>query len=205
MKREFKHFKITYSLIALCIFVYLISFVLYGPTMDVYEAYTFGGFFPASIQYNHEYWRFITANFIHFGLFHLIMNCYSMKNVGQVVELSFTPKEYIVILFTCMVTTNLFPYIMARVFQVGVNTISGGISGVIFGMLGCICVLAYFYKGVYHSIYQQLLPSIVLMFVISVSVPSISLFGHLGGFVGGVISTYVIVKMRRKKHTVLYN
>ena len=43
------------------------------------------------------------------------------------------------------------------------------------------------------------------MFVISVSVPSISLFGHLGGFVGGVIATYVIVKMRRKKHTVLYN
>src|SRR5690349_6036262 len=36
-----------------------------------------------------EYWRFITPMFLHAGALHLLLNCYSIYNVGPSVERAF--------------------------------------------------------------------------------------------------------------------
>lgn len=199
MEKEIKRFKVTYGMILICLVVYLYTTLRFGPTMNGNEAILVGGFMPELITYFHQYWRFITANFIHFGIVHILVNCYSLRSIGCFIENVFKRKHYLIILAFSAVFTNLLPYLMAILFSIGTFTVSGGISGIIFGLLGSLCVTAHHYKGVFYHVYRQLLPNILLMFLISVAVPSISLYGHLGGFIGGIIGTEIVIKMIEKE------
>ncbi len=207
MRFEWKRYKLTSLLIGVCIVVYIITVMTFGrETMSASQAIQAGGFNPLLIEYNHEYWRFITANFIHFGILHLLVNCYSLYNVGSFMERTFKPKHYTFILLISGIFTNVLPYIMYFLFDIGTFSVGGGISGVIFGLLGAMCVIAYRYKGVYYHIYRQLLPNILLMFGISILLPNISLWGHLGGFIGGILATWIVSYfIDKKKNQPLYN
>lgn len=207
MKIDWKKCKLTSLMIAICIIIYIITVFSFGrETMSSTQAILVGGFNPLLIDYNHEYWRFITANFIHFGIVHLLINCYSLYNIGAFLERTFKPKQYAFILLISAIFTNLLTYIVYLLFNIGIYSISGGISGVIFGLLGALCVIAYRYKGIYYHIYRQLLPNILLMFVISILLPNISLWGHLGGFIGGIIATLIVTSfIEKKKNRPLYN
>ena len=41
-------------------------------------AIKYGAFYPPKIEYKQEYWRFLTANFVHVDLVHIFMNCYAL-------------------------------------------------------------------------------------------------------------------------------
>lgn len=73
MDRRYKDCIITYGLMGICIIVYLYTTLRYGVEMSAMEGIEVGGFNPLYIYYNHEYFRFITANFIHFGLMHIFV------------------------------------------------------------------------------------------------------------------------------------
>ena len=76
--KDYKNFPVTTGLILISVIVYLISFVLYGPTMNAYQALHLGAYNGFYVQHTHEYYRFITSNFIHFGILHIVVNCYSL-------------------------------------------------------------------------------------------------------------------------------
>lgn len=206
MESKYKRYKITYSLIAISIIVYLYSLIKYGVTMNAWEAYELGAFNPLLVDITHEYWRFITANFIHFGIIHLACNCFSLEGLGCFLEQTFKTKYYLFIILVSAISTNLLGYITYKINGYGMNTFSGGISGIIFGLLGAIVVVAHQYKGIYERIYRSLLPNIILMFAISFLVSNISLSGHVGGFIGGMIATAIVVnKIEKNKQTYMYN
>lgn len=46
-------------------------------------------FYPAQIQRNKEYWRFITHGLIHGDVFHLLMNMFTLYFFGRLVEFDF--------------------------------------------------------------------------------------------------------------------
>lgn len=206
MNSEIRKHKVTYSLILICLLVYLYTFIRFGIEMNSYEGIMMGGYMPELVYYFHQYWRLITANFIHFGIIHLAVNCYSLRNIGCFIERIYHRKQYLFILLCSAFGTTFIPYLLYLLFSIGASTVSGGVSGIIFGLLGCLCVTAYQYKGVYYHVYRQLLPNIILMFIISICIPSISLFGHLGGFIGGMIGTKMVIYfIEKKKNKPLYN
>ncbi|MBS5115095.1 MAG: rhomboid family intramembrane serine protease [Erysipelotrichaceae bacterium] len=206
MENKYKKCKITYSLILICLIVYLYSFIKYGETMSAWEAYELGAFNPLFVEWSREYWRFITSNFIHFGIIHLACNCYSLQGIGCFLEQTFKSKHYLIIIMSSAICTNLLGYIAFLINGYGANTMSGGISGVIFGLLGAIVVIAYQYKGIYERIYRSLLPNIILMFLISFLASGISLSGHIGGFIGGMLATALVVNhIEKNKKETLYH
>ena len=75
-------------------------------------------------------------------------------------------------------------------------TVSGGASGIILGLLGGLACLAWFYKGLFQNAFKSILPSLILITVISLTVPTVSLSGHLGGFIGGFLMTLMLIKHR---------
>ena len=94
MNQEYKIYKITYFLMAVNVIAYLYTSLKYGFSMSAMQGIQVGGFNPLYVYYYHEYYRLITANFIHFGLMHIFCNVYSLYNLGMLMEKILKEKKY---------------------------------------------------------------------------------------------------------------
>lgn len=196
---KYKKSPITIGLISICVIAYIISVLLYGLTMNGEQGLQFGAYNPMFVSFGNQYYRLITANFVHFGLVHIAVNCYSLYGLGVFVESVLKTKKYLIVIIVSALTTTGLPYLLYLINGFESYVVSGGISGVIFGMIGAIAALALKYRDVFLSIFRQLAPNLILMLIISFLVPSISLSGHVSGFIGGFVSAYVLLNMKSKK------
>ena len=179
---KYKSFPITMSLICLCILVYAMSFVWFGEEMNALE-----GLYPVYIQLSHEYYRLLSANFIHFGILHLAVNCYSLYGLGLFIEKSLGLKKYLILILVSALTTTGLSYLFYLITGYGANVVGA---------------LALRYKYIYMDIFKQLAPNIILMLIISFIIPSISLSGHLAGLIGGFVCTYILLMIKHQKHLI---
>ena len=200
--RKYKRSPVTIVLICLCVGIYILSFFMFGEEMNAYEGLIFGGYNPVYIQITHEYFRLISANFIHFGILHLAVNCYSLYGIGAFIENSLGLKKFLILIVASALSTTGLPYLFCLMTGYGANVVSGGISGVIFGLIGALAALALHYRYIYMDIFKQLAPNLILMLVISFIIPSISLSGHLAGLIGGFVCTYILLCFKQKKHLI---
>lgn len=200
MNNFYKRYPVTFTITIAVIMVYIYTSIVYGFDMNVYQGIEAGGFNPVLVIVFKQVYRLISANFIHFGIMHVFCNVYSLYNLGTVMEYILGMKDYLIILLVSMLTTTLFPLLLYVFFRIGENVIMGGISGVIFGLIGSLLSLAYLYRGVYSSLFKQILPSFVLVMLISLMVPSVSLMGHAGGLIGGFVATYLLKKPKYSKN-----
>lgn len=198
IKEKYKRTPITVIIITICIIVYVISVVLFGSEMNTEQGLMFGGYNPMLVNEYHEYYRLLTANFIHFGLIHIAVNCYSLYGIGSFIEMALKKKYSIVLLVSALSTTGL-PYLLYLINGFEQFTLSGGISGVIFGLIGALGALAIKYKDIFMDVFRQLAPNVILMLLLSFVVPSISLSGHVSGLIGGFVATYIVISIKPKK------
>ncbi len=197
---NFKNSPITYSLIVICCVIYLYTTYQYSMNMTALEGYEVGGYMPLALYVDFEYYRLITANFIHFGFSHIFMNMLSLYNIGPFMERVYRKKRYLGLIAFSALSSTLLPYIYYLLFkepfsQMGL-TVSGGASGIILGMLGGLCCLTIYYPSLFKPVFKSILPSLGLILFLSLTVPTVSLSGHLGGFIGGFIITFIYTKQK---------
>lgn len=196
-RKDYKNYPITTSLIVISVIVYLLSFILYGPTMNAYQALHLGAYNGFYVQHTHEYYRFITSNFIHFGILHIVVNCYSLYGLGVFIEKVLGKTRYLIVVAIAALATNGLPYLLYLYNGFEGSSVSGGISGIIFGLIGALGALALLYRDIFMHIWRSLLPNLIFMLLISFFVPEISLSGHVSGFIGGFIATYILLNQKR--------
>lgn len=194
MKFDYKKYPITAGVIGMCILVYVYTTIKYGLDMNANEGLRTGGFNPILVVHFNEYYRLITANFIHFGLMHIFCNCYSLVNLGSVMEHLLGRKRYAIVLGVSMIATTLLPCLLYLINDSGAYSVMGGISGAIFGLMGALLALAIKFKNIYAYLFKQISSSILLMLLISVLVPSISLVGHVAGMLGGFAAMLLVIR-----------
>ena len=140
---------------------------------------------------NHEYWRLITAGFLHDGLFHILINMFSLYVVGMSLEPAVGRLNYAAIYFASLLAGSFG----ALLFQPGIGTV--GASTAIFGIFGALIVVAHA-RGI--SLWQSgLAPMLLINLVFSVTYAGISLGGHLGGLIGGLIAGWAIVEVGERR------
>ena len=76
-----------------------------------------------------EVWRLFTPMFLHFGPLHLIFNMWWMKDLGSVIESHKGPWTLLGLAFTISILSNVAQFYMS-------GPRFGGMSGVVFGLLG---------------------------------------------------------------------
>ena len=76
---------ITIGLIIINCIIFLIMEIL-GNTLSAEFMLEHGGIFPPNIVEEGEYWRLLTAMFLHFGLDHLLNNMVMLGAAGRIVE-----------------------------------------------------------------------------------------------------------------------
>ena len=150
-----------------------------------------GVLFGPAISMNHEYWRLVTAGFLHDGLFHLFVNMISLYFVGSALEPAIGRVNFLAVYFVSLLAGSFG----ALWFSPGIPTL--GASGAICGIFGALIIVAR-NRGI--PIWQSGL-GYVLVFnlIFSLSVRGISVGDHLGGLVGGLITGWLIVEVAERR------
>jgi membrane associated rhomboid family serine protease len=138
---------------------------------------------PQSVAAHHQYYRLITSMFLHVNLLHIVMNMIALITVGPYLERLLGPPRYLAVYLLGGLGGSVAVFLFGSRFTPVV-----GASGAIFGLFGA-CVLVVRELGFDPWL---LVADIVLNFVITFSIPGISKFGHLGGFVIGAIAGLAI-------------
>jgi membrane associated rhomboid family serine protease len=153
--------------------------------------YEKGALYGLSITQNHQYYRLLTAGFLHDGLLHILFNMWFLFFMGRMLEPAIGRINFLAVYFASLLAGSFG----ALLFEPGVPTV--GASTACFGVLGALIVVAY-YRGI--SIWQSGLGlTLVINIVFSLSVVGISIGGHLGGVVGGAICGWLIVQVGERR------
>jgi membrane associated rhomboid family serine protease len=139
----------------------------------------------------HQYYRLLTAGFLHDGLLHILFNMVFLYFMGAMLEPAIGKLNFGVVYFVTLLSGSFG----ALLFEPDVPTV--GASTACFGVLGALIVVAY-YRGI--SIWQSGLGiTLLINIVFSLSISGISIGGHIGGVVGGAICGWLIVQLAERR------
>jgi rhomboid protease GluP len=180
---------ITYVLITINVLVYILTAYLSRNIVDSnINVLILLGAKVNSLIANGQYYRLVTAMFLHGGIVHVSLNMYALYSIGPLVENVYGKGKYIVIYFLSGILSSLASFMFS-------NSISIGASGAIFGLLGAALIFAIKMKNrIGRGFINNIITVIGINLVIGFSIPNIDNFAHLGGLLGGIVISYVVFR-----------
>ncbi len=177
---------ITYTIMAICVIVFALMYILGDGSLDNITLLRFGANLDVLTK-NGDYFRLITCAFLHIGVVHLIFNMYALYIIGPQVESFFGKIKYLSIYLISAVSAS----ILSLAFNT--NTISAGASGAIFGLLGALLYFGYHYR-VYlgNAVRSQIIPIIIINLLFGFTMTGIDNAAHIGGLIGGVLASMAL-------------
>lgn len=137
------------------------------------------------IQYG-EWWRILTSGFAHGDLIHVGFNAYGIYLLGSIIERVYGWKPLLIIYFVALFGGTA----LAMTFMDPVTPLLGA-SGAAYGLFGAVLGFFYAKTGSFKALLQIPFARMLLLwlaFGVFMSLqPGISMLGHLGGFVPGVV------------------
>ena len=157
-----------------------------GDTTDALFMYAHGAMYPAAVLAGGEYYRLITSAFIHFGLPHLINNMILMICLGSYVERALGKIRYLILYLACAVGSS-----MASMFHMIYNgdwAVSGGASGVVFGIIGALLFLVVKNRGRFADLsWKRFLIMMLLALYFGFATAGVDNAAHVGGLSIGFV------------------
>jgi len=187
---------ITIALLAISIIVALLSGLgdriesVYGLFYSVYTQ-------PQFLEIKQgQLWRLVTPIFLHFGILHLLMNGVMMWYFGRILEPLHGAVVYLSIIIVMAIISNTAQYLVT-------GPLFGGLSGVIYGLLGFVWSL-----GKFSSYYPIRLDPRFTWFVVGWFILCwsgllekigihIANTAHTAGLISGIILAYCLAKFPR--------
>jgi membrane associated rhomboid family serine protease len=135
-----------------------------------------------------DWWRLITAAFLHYGPFHLLLNMLALYWFGSLLEQRIGSGKFLML----YLVSGLAGSAGALVWSPLTPTV--GASGAIFGILGAGLVLEQQRDYVFGG---SALGIIIINFILTFSISSISKGGHIGGLIGGIVCALGLTRFGR--------
>ncbi|MGC9458526.1 rhomboid family intramembrane serine protease [Vibrio genomosp. F10] len=186
---------ITSLALNVCIAVFIVGILRGVDPMNanVQELLSFGGV-RKDLVLAGDYWRLLSSVFVHAGFAHFIMNVFVLGIAGRSVE-SVTGSPNFVLLFIISALGSSLASIAWHD-----HTLSVGISGVNYGLVGAIITLLLtgYIKKKNRS---ELLALVAIVLGSGIGVlflPNIDHAAHVGGFVSGLVFTWLMTTWLRK-------
>lgn len=131
-----------------------------------------------------EYYRLLTPCFLHFGIFHIAFNLVMWEALARPIERTFGKAR----LFTLFFAVGIISNVLQLAF-LDPNAVFGGLSGVVYGVIGYAGILSYHESFAYRINIPRGLLSVSILFVLLgfVITDTLANFCHLGGLIVGVL------------------
>ncbi len=179
---------VTYILLGLIVLVFIADFILErftGQPIIFYLGAQVNSWVGAG-----EYWRLLSAIFLHGGLTHLAFNGWALYSLGRDIESFYSPLWFTAIYFVSGLAGNIAWYVL------GADVPSVGASGAIFGLIGA--EVAYFLRNrqLFGAFGRQRLGNLAVLIGINLffgfTVPNINNYAHLGGLAAGFLLGFAL-------------
>ena len=135
-----------------------------------------------------EWWRLITPMFLHFSFAHLAFNCLWIYVLGEKIERINGKFIFLLLIIFSGIFSNLLQYTWTS------SSLFGGLSGVIYGMLGYCLIMEmesnYDRYGLPPGLYLFMVVWLILGFLGILDLfgfGSVANFAHLGGMLSGLM------------------
>jgi membrane associated rhomboid family serine protease len=179
---------VTRTLIAINVGIYLVTAVqghgLNNPGGTLWEKMVLFG--PAVSS--GDWWRLITAAFLHANIIHIAFNMLALWWFGAPVE-NYLGRVRFVGLYLVSGLAGSAGALVANP-----NAITVGASGAIFGILGAMLILEWQATG---RLGGNAMTLIVINLALSFAIANISIGGHVGGLIGGLAATLAFARWGR--------
>ena len=135
-----------------------------------------------------QWWRLVTSGFLHANILHITFNMIALFVLGQIMESALGRPAFAVLYFTSLLAGSLGALLRTP------DALTVGASGAIFGLMGAAVVGERSMRiGVAGG---SMMVWLVLNLVFTVTIPGISIGGHLGGLAGGLICGVLLFGLR---------
>jgi membrane associated rhomboid family serine protease len=149
---------------------------------------TFAGAAASAGVAHGEWWRMVTAAFLHYGPLHLALNMYSLFYAGTILEHVIDRWRFALLYVVTGICGSAGALLLSP------DSLTVGASGAIFGILGALFILER--RGQIAS-GGQIAGLIVINLIFTFALSNISVGGHIGGLVSGIVLMYAFLEFRR--------
>ncbi len=137
---------------------------------------------------DNQWWRLISPMFIHFSFAHLAFNCLWVYILGEKIEKINGSTIFILLVLISSIVSNLSQFYWTS------SNLFGGLSGVIYGLLGFCLIIEmeskYDHYGLPPALYLFMIIWLILGFIGILDLfgfGSVGNFANLGGLISGII------------------
>ena len=184
---------LTWLLVAANIGIWLLTLKLGGGLANSApdKLLAWGGNTASAVQ-SGEWWRLLSATFMHSGLMHVTMNMIGLAAAGITVERIYGQRLYAIIyLGSGLLGSALSLHFAAQ------KAVSVGASGAVFGVTGALLVAVLQHRDKLPKAFSKQTTSSLGLFIVyallqGFSKPGIDNAAHIGGLLGGCLLAYVL-------------
>jgi membrane associated rhomboid family serine protease len=180
---------VTRALIGINVGVYLFELLLGGEINGTGNWIYEHGVLFGPVVADGDWWRLITAAFLHYGPLHLGLNMLVLWIIGPALEEYLGHGRYALLYVVSGLAGS------AGALLVSPNDLTVGASGAIWGIMGAALILEWRKIYVFGG---QALGLVVFNLAISFLIPGISIAGHIGGGIGGALAALAFLYLRRQ-------
>ena len=176
-KQYISYYPVVSTLLAINIVVYLITLIPNIGDRIFYLGMGFNGLIAQG-----EWWRIVTAMFLHGSITHILFNAFSLFVFAPDLERLIGKGRFITIYFASGIAGNVLTYI---IHDYGYASV--GASGAIFGVFGAFAALVYYTRNNFPQLKQVILPLVIISVIMTFLSSGVNAVAHLGGLATGFV------------------
>ncbi|MEI8083587.1 MAG: rhomboid family intramembrane serine protease [Actinomycetes bacterium] len=169
---------VTYTIVGICVVVYLIGFLVPSVSYGKY------GMVPVLIALDDQWYRLITAAFLHAGIIHIAFNMFVLIMLGPTLEKVLGHFRYVILYLLAALGGSICSYAFSDPLSPSV-----GASGAIFGLMGALIVAG---RRLKFDITQVVVLLVINLLIGFIPGGNVDWRAHLGGLVTGALVALVL-------------
>ncbi len=139
-----------------------------------------------------EWWRLLTAMFMHSGLMHVAMNMCGLYIAGTMVERIYGVRLYLIVYFGAGLLGSAFSLHFSAQ-----QAVSVGASGAVFGVTGALLVAVLQHRDKLPQIFSKQVIGGIGLFIAYSLLQGFARVGtdnaaHIGGLIGGALAAFIL-------------
>ena len=187
----------TIALIGINSLIFVVTHFVMSP-QELRDVYDWGASNHTAVLEFGEYYRLLTAMFLHGGLPHVLFNMYALYIIGQTVERFFGTPRFLLIYFLGGLSGSVLSVLLN-----GPQVTSVGASGAVFAIFGAEMIFLYRHRRLLGPAASAQLRQLLIIAginfaygIVTSLAPGdgvrIDNWGHVGGWLGGLALAWII-------------